>query len=133
MNYGVGSRAKLEWETFGTRKSSSSRCSAWLKTLPEKLEKRYSRGCAPWTKASRKLKTRRSKVKFLIFRQGLDANALHDSLAITTRVGFDGLFVESQQTSVAHHDAAVNDHCADVAGFRRIDQVGIDVVVGCLI
>ena len=66
-------------------------------------------------------------------RRSLRAQALDDAFAVTTRVGLNCFFVEGQQTAVAHHDAAFDDHGLDVARFGRVNQIRIDIVERCLI
>ena len=54
--------------------------------------------------------------------------AFDDFVAEGAGVGFDGRFVQGQETTIAHDDAAVDDDGLDVGGFGRVDQVRVDVV-----
>src|SRR5437899_258554 len=126
-------------KTFGTSRSWWRRWCDWLTSCTRTAASRYSVFCGLWKKAricahparinqiKRRLRPRRPKSHRidLIFRQRLRAEALDDALTITARVRFDGFFVESEQSSLAHHDAAFDDHGAHIASLRCVNQVRI--------
>src|SRR5215813_8703530 len=53
---------------------------------------------------------------------------LADLLLIPAGSRFDGLFVERQQSSIAHQDAAVNDGVGDVGSLRGVHEMRTEII-----
>src|SRR5688572_19095231 len=84
---------------------------------------------------NKKKRILQSKIRFPapLFRMlELLGEALDDFGAVRVCVSLYSIFVEGEQTTVEHHVAAIDHYGVHVGGFGGVNQMGINVIEGCL-